>query len=369
MSLRPEQKPRLVFLDSVQRTIDEEYDLFEALGLKDGDSLDSDRIKSAAIERVTSSLKITRSYSDPIEHYPADQRLVSYPVSRILVSLTDNPFLFYMFSVSEARRFVNQSKKVSGAVSTGKDTDSVRYDQVKILNELGYNSVTTDGIPIELYLSKVPTEEEAMTETVDHYGSFDDTIDPTEELLDKVLFWSLVEEIREGLPADVPEEIADVLESETVDISQKIPNKFKVSKRGLAEDASYQNISKLIEHAPPVFRETAYNIRNNEPISSQRREMLLRTLLDCGVAAEDITDWMGYESEWTESYGQDELFDLQGDIQHEEYGFTSYTVTDLQSQGIFSDVGTIYRLTEYSPVYTVLKKNDQLRPTTIREKN
>jgi hypothetical protein len=125
----------------------------------------------------------------------------------------------------------------------------------------------------------------------------------------------------------------------------------------------------LIEHAPPVFRETAYNIRNNEPISSKRREMLLRTLLDCGVAAEDITDWMGYESEWTESYGQDELFDLQGDIQHEEYGFTSYTVTELQSQGIFSDVGTIHRLTEYSPVYTVLSKNDQLRPTTIRETN
>lgn len=380
MSFTSDQKPRLVFLDSVQETIDDDYDLSEALGLSNKgaeDSLDSDQIKNAAIERVTSSLKITKSYSDPIGHYPAHQKLISYPVSRILVSLTDNPFLFYMFSISEARRFVNQSKKASNPVVTGRETDSERYDQVKILNELGYEEVSKDSIPIELYLSKVPVEEEPMTETVGRYDNqklHDDGIirlsdkdeDP-DEILDRVLFWSLVDEIRDNLPADVPDPIADKLESETVEISQKIPNKFKVSKRGLAENASYQNVPKLIEHAPSIFRETAYDIKNDNPISQRRRDMLLRTLLDCGVSAEDIADWMGYESKWTESYGHDELFDLQGDIQHENYGFTSYKVTKLQARGVFTDIGTIYQLTEYSPVYTVLSKNDQLHPATIRE--
>lgn len=384
MSFTPEQKPRLVFLDSVQKSIDEDYDLSEALGLNDNteddDTLDSDRIKSAAIERVTSSLKITKSYSDPIAHYPAHQRLVSYPVSRILVSLTDNPFLFYMFSVSEARRFVNQSKKVSNPIHTGRNTDSERYDQVKILNELGYRDVTSDSMPIELYLSKVPIEEESMMESIGLYndqslydnGVIEMDTDPDkkedpDEILDRVLFWTLVGEIRENLPADVPEQIAEVLESETVEISQKIPNKFKVSKRGLAEDASYQNVPKLIEHAPSVFRETAHSIKNNEPISEMRRDMLLRTLIDCGVSAEDIGDWMSYESEWTESYGYDELFDIQGDIQHEDYGFTSYKLSNLQENGIFTNIGTTYQLAEYSPVYTVLSKNDQLHPATIRE--
>lgn len=385
MSYTEEQKPRLVFLDSVQEEMDSEYDLSEALGINedDGDEdedkesddeegLDSDQILGAAVERINSSLKITKSYSDPIEHYSSTQQLVSYPVARILVSLTDNPFLFYMFSVSEARRFVNLSKKASGAISTSRETTSERYDQVKILNELGYTNVTEDELPIDLFLSKVPSEQEPMTDTVNRYERFDDNIDISDEeikddILDRLLFWVLVEEIRDGLPADVPDSIGDMLESETVEISQRIPNKFKVSKRGLAEDASYQNISKLLEHAPPVFKEIAAELKENNPVSEKRRDMLLRTLIDCGVEAEDISDWLGYESDWTESYGRDELFDIQGDIQHEEYGFTSYTATHLQESGVFSNIGSIYQFTEYSPVYTVLSKNDQLYPATIRE--
>lgn len=386
MSLTEEQKSRLVFLDSVQDGLDEEYDLMEAIGLNEDEEEEdeketlSDHVKSASIERITSSLKITKSYSDPIAHYSAKKQLLSYPVSRIIVSLTDNPFLFYMFSISEARRFINLSKKASNPIKTSRETESERYDQVKILHELGYDQVTTDSVPIDLYLSKVPTEEEPMTETVSRYNNqklYDDgvieldedsdTKENPDEILDRILFWVLVEEIREDLPVDVPDKIADEVESEVVEISQKIPNKFKVSKRGLAEDASYQNISKLIEHTPPVFRQTAHKLRENEPVSTLRRDMLLRTLMDCGVSAEDISDWLGYESEWTESYGHDELFDLQGDIQYEEYGFISYSITDLQEKGVFSNIGTVHELTEYSPVYTVLKKNNQLHPATIRD--
>lgn len=353
---------RFSFLEQSQKHIHGNYDLSDKdfiRGETDHD-VDITEVKKAAVDRVLDSMDIQKPYRDPIGRYTDEEQLLSYPIARVLVALTDNPFLYYLFSVNEARRFVNLSTQVESDVSMDRNVEAIEVDQQVLLSELGYS--IDEEVPINLYQSIVPEEHIRTPNIIGKRALGSDTIEATSEVLDPLLLWAIVPEIRDGLKREVPEFLEDELESESIIIKQTIPDEFKVSKRGLAEEASYKSVGKLTEHLPPSLRESADSLVSNQPISEKKKSMVLRTLIDCGVGVDEINDWLEYGSKWTDSYGRDTLFDLQGDIQHEEYGFTSYTVSNLQEDGVLDNTGSIYRLTDYSPVYTVLKKNNQLYP-------
>jgi hypothetical protein len=168
-----------------------------------------------------------------------------------------------------------------------------------------------------------------------------------------------METISDGLFTPVPESVQSHLEGLVEEIKIQTPRRYSLTSRGLTQSFRDDPIDLTLSHAPQSVQDLVEDIHSNEVVFNEEIKVIPYMLFDLGYTPQQITEWFDWESEATESYGVNWLYDLQGEKGQDDALY-------LQSYSPLRDINVGERVT-YSPsVYTVLNLNDDLYPITVR---
>lgn len=301
------------------------------------DMFSDEEVHEAAMQRITDAANVFHPPELTLTEFDDTAHALSYPLSRIIISELNNPFLTYLFTVSEARRVINY-------------TQYTEYGPLDILEELDYDiSENTIDTAYENY---VPPE----------YSN------PEVSDVDAVAFWCIAVEIDDGLRKEAPEEVTENISELITDANKLIPKNFSLTKRGLVQDHTEDySLDEFIEVCPLEINEISQEIHQNQVITQNRSDIPARVALDAGYEVEDIADWYGWSGEATESYGIQNLYDLDGDIKYENIGLHTPTIRELEERNIIESPSLISTLTNHPIVYAVLNISYNLYPATLRD--
>jgi len=291
-----------------------------------------DTCKEYTIQRIQSSFNInstvTDSFEDPLpDTLPDDNErsyVLSYMVSRMVLSDVGNPFLSYLFSVQEARKGLYYVE------------NSPLFEREEISTKLDLKTPLED-IPVFTDLHSISTEDkEAVT-----------------------LYWKFIETVSEGLlSTPVPEEIQEKIEDISEEIRIQTPRRYNLTSRGLTQSFEEDPIELTLSYAPSSIQDLAEDIQANNVILNEEKKIIPYLLFDLGYSPKKISEWYGWESRATESYGINWLYELQGEKKRD-------TSLYLQTYSPIRDT-TVEEDVTFSPsVYTVLNINDDLYPITV----
>lgn len=323
---------------------------------------ESEEAREIALHRIKDACDINEDLTPLVSNYSTEDVLLSYPLSRIIVSSIGNPFLKHLYVLSEAKRVVSHTTEI-----WSETTDpSEKFTNLQLLDHLGIEVEITNGnhkIPTQTYNSILPTEVQ------NKFVKSDQIILENSDEVDTVLYWKCVQLVNENLPVRVPETFTDEFEDVLGTITGVIPPEFQLTKRGTGEELSYSSFSKVSELFPAPIQKIGGKIRNNEFVSDVERNLFIKSLLDCNIDAEKIIDWMKWDSKFTKSFGSDLVYSLQGEITTQELGIHTGSVTELQQNGVIHQPSQLFKLSEYPCIYALLNDADKLMPMNIRDKN
>lgn len=301
------------------------------------DMFSDEEVHEAAMQRITDATNVFHPPELTLTEFGDTAHALSYPLSRIIISELNNPFLTYLFTVSEARRVINY-------------TQYTEASPLEILEELEYD-ITEDTIDTA-YENYVPPE----------YSN------PEISDVDAVAFWCIAVEIDDGLRKEVPEEVTDKVSELITDANKLIPKDFSLTKRGLVQNhAEDYGLDEFIEVCPLEIREVSQEIHQDQFITQNRSDIPARVALDAGYETEEIAGWYDWSAEATESYGIQHLYDLEGDTKYEDVGLHTPTIRDLEDRHIIESPSLISTLTNHPIVYAVLNISYNLYPATLRD--
>lgn len=325
------------------------------------DSLtDSEAAREVALHRIRDACKINDDLTPLSEDYSKDALLLSYPLSRIIISHLGNPFLKHLYVLSEAKRVVSHSEQIWTSDPNQQFTNLQLLDHLECPVTITNNN---NKIPTSQYNKILPTEiQPRMVKS-------DSIILNNSEEVDLVLYWKCVAIINENLPVRVPESFESEFEDVIGTVSGLIPPEFQLTKRGTGEELSYSSFEKVSQLFPPSIKQIGKQVVDDQIVSNEERDLFIKSLLDCNIETEKIIDWFGWSSEFTDSYGSDLIYSLQGDISTEELGIHTNALSQLQSDGIIQTPSLLFKLSEYPCVYALLNDSDELTPMNLRDSN
>ncbi len=201
--------------------LDDAKDAVEAAEIDPYDIVQGDAspVLDRAIERVRSAITDGR-VSDPVSATRVE--VLSYPIARILVSLVENPVLTDRYALAEARRaFALLERELDpGPELESVDREYTTLPDLFVEFDLADRVREVEGgyeFAVTAYL-RLSTELRGAEWRLVNRALADGTVPIQETELRVLLREAIRLRVADGLPLDVPEPIAEALESEVNEI-------------------------------------------------------------------------------------------------------------------------------------------------------
>ncbi|MCD2200594.1 MULTISPECIES: DNA primase regulatory subunit PriL [unclassified Halobacterium] len=243
---------------------------------------EDDAVVERARERVVGSLTNgevgERARSDRVE-------LLSYPVARVLVSVVDEHVLVRKYADAEANaayeRFTADETDDSEFKSVGDDASLSRKDLLREFDLTNHVHATQDGydvdVPTYLLLSSSlrPDKWRLVNRALD-----DGRVPVSEPELDTLLREAVRDRVAEGLPLNVPDEVADALEGPEAAVRDV-----------LSEMDLTREIDTVVpELFPPCMQHLLDQVQRGEHLPHHSRFAITTFLANIGLTTDEIVD-------------------------------------------------------------------------------
>lgn len=239
-----------------------------------------------AIERVTDALDSER-IGAPSEDVDARTNLLAYPMSRILVSLLDDPVA------------ISRYVKAESATAFDRLAESDQMDRHRLLQdfelETEIQSVRTNDDEEEEYVIGVGTYLELVSEEwgvewqLFNRGVVDGEVRVTDSDVNRLVQSAIEQRVADGLPFTVPDGIADGLTDEVAVLEETIQTRETVPQSAVN--------TVLPEAFPDVIRELIAKVKSDESMQMQERYVLLTFFAGIGMSGKDAMRVGGFDTE------------------------------------------------------------------------
>ncbi|MGB9964457.1 DNA primase regulatory subunit PriL [Halobacterium hubeiense] len=267
---------RYPFLDDSRQAVQEAgVDLAEVVA-------EDDAVVERARERVVGALTSgdvgDRARSDRVE-------LLSYPVARVLVSVVDEHVLVRKYAEAEAEaaheRFTADETDDSELKSVGDDASLSRRDLLAEFDLTSHVHATQRGydvdVPTYLLLSSSlrPDKWRLVNRALD-----DGRVPVTETELDTLLREAVRDRVADGLPLNVPDEVAEALDGPVQAVRDV-----------LSEMDLTREIDTVVpELFPPCMQHLLDQIQRGEHLPHHSRFAITTFLANIGLTTDEIVD-------------------------------------------------------------------------------
>ncbi|MFB6071939.1 MAG: DNA primase regulatory subunit PriL [Halobacterium sp.] len=243
---------------------------------------EDDAVVERARERVVGSLTDgsvgERARSDRVE-------LLSYPVARVLVSVVDENVLVRKYADAEASaaydRFTADEADESELKSVGDDASLTREALLAEFDLADHVHATADGydvdVPTYLLLSSSLRGDEwrLVNRALD-----DGRVPVSEPELDRLLREAVRERVADGLPLDVPEEVAEAMEAPATAVRDVLADM----------DLTREIDTVVPELFPPCMKHLLNQVQRGEHLPHHSRFAITSFLANIGLSTDEIVD-------------------------------------------------------------------------------
>jgi DNA primase large subunit len=267
------QHARYPFLDDARRAVGAaEFDL-QSLA-------DDERVRERATERVERALD-DGTVGDA--HRETRVELLSYPLARVLVSLVDEHVLTRKYARAEAAT----AHERLGDAERHRQLKSARTERLTSADLLAEfdlaDSVHADGdgyrVAVGTYLPLAAAMRGEEWRLVNR-ALADGAVSVSNADLDELLRTAIEQRVAEGLPLDVPDVIADALESTVETIRET-----------LADLDLTRDIDTVVpDRFPPCMKALLDSVQKGEHLPHHSRFAITSFLASIGMSTDDIID-------------------------------------------------------------------------------
>lgn len=286
---------------------------------------ENEAVVSRATERVTGALR-EGSVGDP--HRSTRVELLSYPVSRVLVSLVDERICIRKYARAEAERAISQFRDAHEAATHLKSAKREQLSLSDLLSEFDLASA----------ISEEPGEDAGYRVTVgtyltlisdlwgDEWALVNRTLADGEVFIASDELYVLLEEaisqrVARGLPLTVPEEIAEPLEERVEEI-----------RAVLADLDLTREIDTVVpDRFPPCMKALLDSIQKGEHLGHHSRFAITAFLASIGMSTDEIIELYMVNSSFGEEMTRYQTDHIRGETSPTEY--TPPSCATMQSYG------------------------------------
>lgn len=311
---------RYPFLAASRETVEAaDIDLADLIG-------EDEAVVSRATERVAGAL---REGSIGDSHRSTRIELLSYPVSRVLVSLVDERICTRKYSRAEADRAISQFRAESKANSQLKSARTEQLYLADLLTEfdlaeaISEDAVKDDGgyrVAVGTYLTLVSDLWGDEWRLVNRTLANGEVSIENEELF-TLLEEAISQRVASGLPLSVPEEIAEPLEEEVEEIRSVLSDL----------DLTREIDTVVPDRFPPCMKALLDSIQKGEHLGHHSRFAITSFLASIGMSTDEIIDLYMVNSSFGEEMTRYQTDHIRGETSPTEY--TPPSCATMQSYG------------------------------------
>lgn len=271
-----------------------------------------DEVVERALDRVTSAVENRtigdRARSDRVE-------LLSYPVARVLVSVVNENILVRRYAQAEAAA---AAEKFDADFTDDTELESVsdrgtvdREDVLREFDLLAHVHARTDGgfdVDLASYLPLASDLRDDEWRLVNRRLR-DGRVPVTDGELDRLLQAAVENRVRDGLPLDVPEDIARELEAPADEI-----------RRILSELDLTREIDTVVpELFPPCMQHLLDQVQRGEHLAHHSRFAITAFLANIGLTTDEIVKIYSVNPGFGEDMTRYQTNHIRGDSSPTEY--------------------------------------------------
>lgn len=272
---------------------------------------EEDAVVERARERVVGALTGGevggRARSDRVE-------LLSYPVARVLVSVVDEHVLVRKYADAEAEaayeRFTADETDETELKSVGDDASISRRELLAEFDLASHVHATGDGydvdVPTYLLLSSSLRSDDwrLVNRALD-----DGRVPVSEAELDTLLRQAVRDRVADGLPLDVPDEIADALEAPATAVRDVLADM----------DLTREIDTVVPELFPPCMKHLLDQIQRGEHLPHHSRFAITAFLANVGLSTDEIVEIYEVNPGFGEEMTRYQTDHIRGDSSPTEY--------------------------------------------------
>lgn len=221
--------------------------------------------------------------------------VLSYIISRILVSAINDSYLTSKYIVAMSKLFSRRLEK--------EDLEFI----LKVANDLEIKTNEELKIYFVDYLKNAPKDWKLVNEEIEN-----GYIQITKEKLVRILEGRLANKFREELPLEVNEEIIKNFKEEIAEIKNLI-----IIKKGTYSPREFGKLN--LEFLPPCMRQILGMIQNNENVPHQGRFAIVSFLHNIKVSNEEILKLFSMTPDFKEEKSRYQIEHITGKISGTEY--------------------------------------------------
>lgn len=286
---------------------------------------DEEAVVSRAAERVTGAL-CEGSVGD--SHRSTRVELLSYPVSRVLVSLVDERICTRKYAHAEAERAISQFRAAHEAATQLKSAEREQLPLTDLLAEFDLTGTISEQAGEDAgYRVAVGTYLTLISDLWgDEWALVNRTLADGEVFIENEELYTLIEEaisqrVALGLPLSVPEEIADPLESEVEKLRE-----------ALADLDLTREIDTVVpDRFPPCMKALLDSIQKGEHLGHHSRFAITAFLASIGMSTDEIIELYMVNSSFGEEMTRYQTDHIRGETSPTEY--TPPSCATMQSYG------------------------------------
>ncbi|MFB6270107.1 MAG: DNA primase regulatory subunit PriL [Halobacterium sp.] len=272
---------------------------------------EEDAVVERARERVVGALTEgdvgERARSDRVE-------LLSYPVARVLVSVVDEHVLVRKYADAEARaaydRFTADETDDTELKSVGNDAALSRAELLREFDLTDHVHATQDGYDVDVptYLLLASSLRPDDWRLVNR-ALRDGRVPVTDAELDTLLEQAVRDRVAEGLPLDVPDEIADAMEAPATAVRDVLADM----------DLTREIDTVVPELFPPCMQHLLDQIQRGEHLPHHSRFAITAFLANVGLSTDEIVEIYEVNPGFGEEMTRYQTDHIQGETSPTEY--------------------------------------------------